>query len=83
MSREMPSAPKERVVITVSADRPLEEVAREVATAGADVVEVLTHIGIITGDADADTAERLRLIRGVVDVSRSHSIHLDPLDPLS
>ncbi len=74
---------KERIVITVSSDRSLEDVAHDVATAGADVLEVLAHVGVITGDADVETTARLRLIRGVVDVSRSHAIHLDPLDPFS
>ena len=69
---------KQSLVITLSGDRPIHEVADDLRAAGLDVDQVLEFIGSVTGSADAPTAERLRAIRGVADVSEDHPVDIGP-----
>ena len=74
----MPQEAKQLLVITLSGDRPIHEVAEDLRVAGLSVDQVLTPIGIVTGSAHPDAAERLRKVRGVADVSPDHPIDIGP-----
>jgi hypothetical protein len=69
---------KQALVITVSGDRQIHEVARELKAAGFDVNQVLDTIGVVTGSADATSVARLRSVRGVTDVSPDHEVDIGP-----
>jgi len=65
-------------IVTTSADRPIKDVARDLAAAGFSVGQVLEDIGSITGDAAEDSVRKLRAIPGVVDVSPDMPIDIGP-----
>ncbi len=65
-------------IVTTSGDRPLRDVAKDVADTGFAVGQVLDEIGIITGEGDDDLVERLRAIPGVADVSPETTIDIGP-----
>jgi len=69
---------KQAMVITVSGDRPIHEVAHDLRAAGLDVDQVLEFTGTVTGSAHPKNAERLRSVPGVVDVSPDHPIDIGP-----
>lgn len=69
---------KQPLVITLSGDRPIHEVAGDLKAAGLSVDQVLTSTGIVTGSAHPDAVERLRKIRGVGDVSPDHPVDIGP-----
>ena len=71
---------KQAMVITLTGDRPIHEVASELAAAGFGVEQVLESIGTVTGAADPAAAERLRGISGVADVSHDHGVDIGPPD---
>lgn len=66
------TATKARMVITLSGDRPIREVAADLRAAGLDVDHVLEAIGSVTGSSPSHNMKRLRGIRGVADVSPEH-----------
>lgn len=65
-------------VVTVSSDRPIAEVADELARSGFVLGETLAEIGVITGHGPEGLAGRLRAIRGVTDVSADAPIDVGP-----
>ena len=67
------------VVITFG-NRPLGDVAKDLAATGFAVGHVLNDIGQITGSASEDIVEKLRAIPGVADVSPDSSIDIGPPD---
>jgi phage replication-related protein YjqB (UPF0714/DUF867 family) len=67
-------------IVTTSGDRPTKEVAKDLKAAGFSVGQVLDEIGTITGEADDNAVEKVRAIRGVVDVSRDTDIDIGPPD---
>jgi len=67
-------------IVTTSADRPIRDVARDLADAGFSVGQVLEEVGSITGDAAEDSVGKLRAIPGVVDVSPDMPINIGPPD---
>jgi hypothetical protein len=69
---------KQRVVITLSGDRPIHEVAADLRAAGLEVDHVLEAIGSVTGSSDLKNVKRLRRIRGVSDVSPDHPVDIGP-----
>ena len=69
---------KQSLVVTLSGDRPVHEVAHDLKAAGLDVDQVLDAIGVVTGSAYASRAARLRKIPGVTDVSSSHIVDIGP-----
>jgi len=71
---------KRPMVITMSGDRPIHEVARDLKAAGFDVGDVLEFTGTVTGSAHPETTKKLRSIRGVADVSDDHSVDIGPPD---
>ena len=66
------------MVVTVSGDRPIHEVTKDLKAAGFDVDQVLEFAGSVTGSAPPETVSRLRAIRGVADVSKDHSVDIGP-----
>ena len=69
---------KQPLVITVSGDRPIYDVVNDLRAAGFDVDQVLESIGTVTGGAHPQTADRLRSVPGVADVSPDHPIDIGP-----
>ncbi len=72
---------KKSMVVTISGDRSIQEIARDLKKAGFTVGQVLESIGTITGSVHPKSAARLRKIRGVADVSEEHaSFNIGPPD---
>jgi len=69
---------KQRLVVTISGDRPIHEVAKDLKAAGLEVDQVLESIGSVTGSAHPDTSKRLKRIPGVADVSPDHPVDIGP-----
>jgi hypothetical protein len=74
----METAAKQTLVITISGDRPIHDVARDLQSAGLEVDQVLEFTGTVTGSAHPQSADRLRTIPGVADVSPDHEIDIGP-----
>ncbi len=74
---------KKPLVITVSGDRAIHDVADDLRAAGLRVDQVLEAIGTVTGSADPKHVERLRKIKGVADVSPDHSVDIGPPGAIS
>jgi len=60
---------KRNLVVTVSGERPISDVEKDLKKAGLSVNQVLSEIGCITGVGDKAVADKLRKIPGVADVS--------------
>lgn len=71
---------KPAVIVTMSGERKLSDVVRDLRAAGLDVDQVLEATGIVTGTADSGTHAKLRRIRGVSDVSPDHPVDIGPPD---
>jgi hypothetical protein len=71
------------MVITVSAERPIHEVARDLEAVGFEVEQVLEAIGSVTGSADPKILKQLSSIRGVVDVSEDQPVDIGPPGAIS
>lgn len=76
----MASETKQPLVITVSGNRPIHEVADDLKAAGLDVDQVLEFIGSVTGSALPKNMKRLRAVPGVIDVSADHPVDIGPPD---
>ena len=74
----MKPTPQQALVVTLTGDRPMHEVAGKLKAAGLTVDQVLTSTGIVTGSAHPDAAKRLRKVRGVADVSPDHPVDIGP-----
>jgi hypothetical protein len=72
----MPS--KKGWIVTISGDRPIEEVEKDLAKAGFSVGQVLKEVGSITGVGDDNLESKLRAIRGVADVTPDTPIDIGP-----
>jgi hypothetical protein len=73
-------AKKREWIVTTSSDRPIQDVAKDLAATGFSVGSVLDEAGCITGAASDAVVEKLRGIAGVVDVSPDAPIDLGPPD---
>ncbi len=76
----MAAAAKPAVIVTLSGERNVRDVARDLRAAGLEVDHVLEETGIVTGKADAGSHAKLREIQGVADVSADHPINIGPPD---
>jgi hypothetical protein len=65
-------------IVTMSHERPIKEVAKDLSDAGFAVHDVLEEIGSIIGAAADDVASKLRSIPGVLDVSPDRPIDIGP-----
>ena len=70
--------PRQAVVVTLSGERDIKEVARDLRAAGLDGAEQLEAIGVVTGAADPDKIAKLRKVAGVQDVSLDHKVDIGP-----
>jgi len=77
-AKKKQSKKKEPMVVTVSGDRSIHEVTKDLEAAGLDVDQVLEAIGTVTGSADPEVSKKLRGIRGVTDVSKDHTVDIGP-----
>jgi hypothetical protein len=71
-------ADSKRWVVTTSGDRPINDVASDIAAAGFAIDGVLQATGIITGSATDSVAEAVRAIPGVADVSPDQPVDIGP-----
>lgn len=71
-------ADQENWVVTLSSDRPLADLREDLKTAGFKVDQELAELGVVTGRCDSATAERVRGLRGVADVSGDRPIDIGP-----
>jgi hypothetical protein len=69
---------KKAVIVTMSGERPIHEVARDLKKAGFTVGKVLEFTGTVTGSAHSKDVKRLRGVRGVADVSEDHPVDIGP-----
>lgn len=67
-------------VITLSNQRPISDVSKDLTKVGLTVNQVLTEIGCVTGTASDNVAKKLRSVPGVADVSPEHNIDIGPPD---
>lgn len=73
-------AKKQPMVITISGDRSIHQVASDLEAAGFDVEQILESVNVVTGSGHANAKEHLRSISGVVDVSDDHPVDIGPPD---
>jgi hypothetical protein len=71
---------KKKLIVTASRDRPIHDIAKDLADAGLKDVQVLQEIGIIIGSSEDEAVAKLRKVRGVKDVSPDISIDIGPPD---
>lgn len=69
---------KQAFVVTVSGDRPVHDVARDLKANGLEVDQVMDAIGVVTGSAESTSLAKLRKVRGVTDVSADHAVDIGP-----
>ncbi len=69
---------KKPMVVTLSGERAIHDVAKDLKAAGFDVNQVLDTIGIITGSAHPQSKAKLKAVRGVADVSDDHPVDIGP-----
>ena len=62
-------AAKKKWIITISGERSVSAVKKDITALGFDVTEVLKEIGSITGTATDSAAKKIRGISGVADLS--------------
>jgi hypothetical protein len=72
------AAAKREWVVTVSGDRPIGTIAKELGAAGLTKQQVLKEIGSITGAASDKDVAKLRKVRGVADVSPTAPVDIGP-----
>ena len=65
-------------LITISSDQPIDDIATRLTAEGLTIREVLKEIGCTTGTADDATAQRLKKVKGVVDIAPDMQIDLGP-----
>jgi hypothetical protein len=69
---------KQAFVVTVSGDRKIHDVARDLKASGFEVDQVMDAIGVVTGSAESASLAKLRKVRGVADVSSDHAVDIGP-----
>ncbi len=67
-------------IITTGGDRPMRDIAKDLAVAGLKRGRVLKEVGSITGSAEDKAVAKLRKVRGVIDVSPDAPIDVGPPD---
>jgi hypothetical protein len=69
-----------RWIVTTSGDRLLSDITKDLTKKGLTIVQVLDEIGCIIVDASDDSAEQLRTVPGIADVSPNAPIDIGPPD---
>jgi hypothetical protein len=67
-------------VVTISGERPVDDVAKDLKKKGLKVDFVLEAMGQITGAGPDDIGAKLRKVKGVVDVSTNVGADVGPPD---
>ena len=67
-------------IITTSGDRPIVDIAKDLADAGLIGGQILAEIGSITGSAGDKVVAKLRKVPGVIDVSPDTPVDVGPPD---
>jgi len=67
-------------IITVSHDQSIHNIASGLAAKGLTIKDVLEEIGCITGSAEDSAVNRLKKVKGVVDIAPDMQIDLGPPD---
>ena len=67
-------------IVTLSGDRPLKEVKKDLTKAGFKIDQTLDEIGSIIGSGGATVIKRVRSVPGVADVSQDEAIDIGPPD---
>ncbi len=70
-------------VVTVSGDRGIHDVAKELTATGFKVNEVLDAIGVVTGSAKKANLAKLRKVKGVQDISSDNPVDIGPPGSIS
>ncbi|MCO7245018.1 hypothetical protein [Halomonas sp. Mc5H-6] len=65
-------------IITISNDQSINDIAARLSEEGLTVKEILEEVGCITGSADEVAAERLKRVKGVVDIAPDMQIDVGP-----
>lgn len=65
-------------IVTISEDQSINEIASRLSDEGLAIRDVLEEIGCITGSADDVTAERLKKVKGVVDIAPDMQLDIGP-----
>lgn len=65
-------------IVTLSGDRPLDEVHKDLKAAGFTVHEVYDQIGSISGSAGDAVIQKLRKLPGVADISPDAEMGIGP-----
>jgi hypothetical protein len=68
------------LIVTLSGDRPIREVTRDLKAAGLTIDQILTATGIVTGSADEKSLARLKRVKGVADISADNPVDIGPPD---
>ncbi len=71
---------KKKWIVTASSDRPIHDIAKDLADAGLKDIQILQEVGIIIGSSEDEAVAKLRKVRGVKDVSLDISIDIGPPD---
>lgn len=69
---------KQAFVVTVSGDRQIHQVARDLKATGFEVDQVMDAIGVVTGSALSSNLAKMRKVAGVKDVSTDHPVDIGP-----
>jgi hypothetical protein len=69
---------QQRWIVTLSGERPLDELRRELSKAGLKIDQEMEVIGIVSGCGAPEVADKLRSVRGVADVSPDQPIDIGP-----
>src|SRR5947209_3989155 len=78
LERTMKKTQRKDLVVTVSGDRGIHDVTRDLKAHGFEINQVLDAIGVVTGSASASHITRLRKVPGVQDVSADHPVNIGP-----
>jgi hypothetical protein len=71
---------KRSLVVTLSGERAIHEVTRDLKAAGFEVGQVLDSVGVVTGTAHPTHLAKLKRVKGVADVSADHPVDIGPPD---
>jgi len=65
-------------LVTVDLDQSIREIAKALTAEGLTISKVLEEVGSIIGTADEKKVERLRKVKGVMDIAPDFKVELDP-----
>jgi hypothetical protein len=71
---------KRSLIVTLSGDRAIHDVTRDLEAAGFEVGQVLEAVGVVTGAAHPARLAKLKSVKGVADVSADHPVDIGPPD---